>query len=112
MTSPTPASDGASIFRIDRFVVPTEALPAFMERLRFTQQTLDTLSGCKQNLVLKQEDSPDESRIITLVEWSDTEAITAAKATMLAKYTEEGFDPAAFIRELGVQGDMGVYRSA
>ncbi|SHL57360.1 antibiotic biosynthesis monooxygenase [Rhodanobacter sp. OK091] len=108
----TPASHAASIFRIDRFVVPAEALPAFMERLRFTQKTLDTVPGCKQNLVLKQDGSPGVFNIITLVEWSDAEAVTAAKATMQAKYTEEGFDPAAFIQKLGVQADMGVYRDA
>lgn len=111
MTTTIPASHAASIFRIDRFAVPAEALPAFMERLRFTQQTLDTVPGCKQNLVLKQEGSPGEFNIITVVEWSDAEAITAAKATMHAKYMEEGFDPAAFIQKLGVQADMGVYRN-
>ena len=83
-----------------------------MERLRFTQQTLDTVPGCKQNLVLKQEGSLGEFNIITLVEWSDAEAIGAAKVTMQAKYTGEGFDPAAFIQRLGVQADMGVYRGA
>lgn len=112
MTTSVPASHAAPIFRIDRFIVPTEALPDFMERLRFTQQTLDTVPGCKQNLVLKQEGSPGEFNIITLVEWSDAEAITAAKSTMQAKYTEEGFDPAAFIQKLGVQADMGIYRNA
>lgn len=112
MAAPTHSPTAASIFRIDRFVVPAEALPAFMERLRFTQRTLDTLPGCKQNLVLKQEGTPGEFNIITLVEWNDGEAIAAAKATMQAKYAEEGFDPAAFIRKLGVQADMGVYRNA
>lgn len=112
MTTPTPISQAASIFRVDRFVVPAEALPAFMERLRFTQQTLDTVPGCKQNLVLKQEGGPGEFNIITLVEWSDAEAITAAKATMQAKYAEDGFDPVAFMQQLSVQADMGVYRNA
>ncbi len=111
MTTPTPTSHAASIFRIDRFVVPADALPAFMERLRFTQQTLDTMPGCKQNLVLKQEGSPGEYDIITLVEWSDAEAIATAKATMQAKYAEEGFDPAAFMQTLSVRADMGVYRN-
>jgi len=106
-----PANHAASIFRIDRFVVPAGALPAFMERLRFTQQTLDDVPGCRQNLVLQQEDRPGEFNIITLVEWSDAEAIAAAKAAMQAKYAEEGFDPAAFIQKLGVQADMGIYRN-
>jgi heme-degrading monooxygenase HmoA len=112
MTAPIPAGHTASIFRIDRFVVPAEALPIFMERLRFTQQTLDTVPGCKQNLVLQQDGNPGEFNIITLVEWNDADAMTAAKATMQAKYAAEGFDPAAFIQKLGVQADMGVYRDA
>lgn len=112
MTTLTHAPAAASIFRIDRFVVPAEALAAFMERLRFTQQTLDTVPGCRQNLVLTQEGSPGGCNVITLVEWSNAEAITAAKATMQAKYAEEGFDPAAFMGKLGVQADMGVYRNA
>lgn len=111
MTAPTAAGQGESIFRIDRFVVPAHALPAFMERLRFTQQTLDAQPGCRQNLVLKQEGNPGEFKIITLVEWADAEAIAAAKAAMQAKYREEGFDPAAFIQELRVQADMDVYRT-
>ncbi len=112
MTTSIPADNDASIFRIDRFVVPAEALPDFMKRLRFTQKTLDALPGCKQNLVLEQEGKAGEFNIITLVEWSDAEAITAAIATMHAKYVDEGFDPAAFMQKLSVRADMGVYRNA
>lgn len=111
MADSSPASHASALFRIDRFVVPAEALPDFMERLRFTQQTLDTVPGCRQNLVLKQEDGPGQFNIITLVEWSDAEAVEAAKAVMQARYAEEGFDPAAFIRKLKVQADMGIYRN-
>lgn len=111
MTAPRATSPAASIFRVDRFVVPAASLPAFMERLRFTQQTLDTLPGCMQNLVLKQEGNPGEFKVITLVEWADAEAFTAAKAAMQAIYREEGFDPPAFMQELRVQADMGAYRS-
>lgn len=106
------AQPTTSLFRLDRFHVPAQAMPAFIERLRHTQQALDTMPGCKQNLVLQQEAGQGEYNVITLVEWSDAEAFAAAKAAMRDMYEEAGFDPGAFMRELNVTADMGVYRSS
>jgi hypothetical protein len=36
----------------------------------------------------------------------------AAKAAVQARYAAEGFDPAAFLRRLGVRADMSSYRPA
>ncbi|SFS02563.1 hypothetical protein SAMN05216570_1632 [Dyella sp. OK004] len=106
------SANHASVFRIDRFVVPAEAMPAFMERVRISQQTLDTVPGCKQNLVLNRIDDTGECNVITVVEWSGAEAIAAAKTTIQAAYAKEGFDPAAFMQKLGVRADMGLYSNA
>jgi hypothetical protein len=35
-----------------------------------------------------------------------------AKATMHAHYVSEGFDPPAFMKSLGVRGDLSVYSRA
>lgn len=112
MTAADSARPAGSLFRIDRFEVPAQAMPPFIERLHRTQQVLDTMPGCRQNLVLRQEGGAGGYNFITLVEWIDEEALAAAKAAMRAKYDEEGFDPGAFMRELQVKADMGVYFSA
>lgn len=101
-----------SLFRIDRFDVPAQAMPAFLARLHRTRQALDAMPGCKQNLVLHQEGGAGGYNVITIVEWSDAETLDAAKTAMRARYAEEGFDPGAFMRELDIKADMGVYRDA
>lgn len=98
------------VYRIDRFNVAAHALFAFMERLRLTQHLLDQLPGCRQNLVLTQPDLAGEYNLMTVVEWSSEAHMAAAKAAMQARYAQEGFDPGAFIQELGVKADMGTYR--
>jgi len=104
------AFDRRPVYRIDRFNVPAAAWSAFLERLHLTRQTLDQLPGCRQNLVLTQPDLAGEYNVMTVVEWTDESHMSAAKAVMQARYTEEQFDPAAFMQKLGVQADLGVYR--
>jgi len=50
----TSASTSASVFRIDKFSVPADAMPAFIEQVHRIQRTLGTVPGCQQNLVLTQ----------------------------------------------------------
>lgn len=99
----------APVYRLDHFVVPAAAMPAFTERLRLTQQALDTMPGCKQNLVLSRIGASGEYDIATLVEWESAEAVAAAKAAMQQRYADSGFDPAQFMRELGIRADMAAY---
>ena len=102
----------ASTFRIDRFDVPRPALAPFMARLRITQRLLDERRGCRQNLVLVGAEDGETVAVVTIVEWADVDAMAAAKAAMQAHYVREGFEPAAFMRELGIRPDMRAYRCA
>lgn len=112
MSSRPSSNPSAPVFRIDKFVVPTNTLPAFIEQVRRTQQTLGALPGCRQNLVLTQTGGPGEFNVMTLVEWENAQAIAAATAAMQMKYAEEGFDPSAFMQTLGVRADIGLYSKA
>ncbi|MBT9549753.1 MAG: antibiotic biosynthesis monooxygenase [Hydrogenophaga sp.] len=106
-TTPTTAHPA---FRVDRFDVPPTALEPFMARLRTTQRLLGELEGCRQNLVLQGTERGDSIAVVTIVEWSSEHAMAAAKTAMQAHYAHEGFEPAAFMRELRVRPDMDVYR--
>lgn len=97
-----------SVFRIDKFAVPKEALPAFMSRLHWIDQALAALPGCRQNRVMT-ECSGSEYNVATLVEWASADAMVAARAQIQRRYSEEGFDPTAFMRRLGVRADMGLF---
>lgn len=110
-TSPSTHSP-APVFRIDKFAVPADALPAFLEQVHRVRQTLEALPGCQQNLVLTQTGGPGEFNVVTLVEWVNPQAIVAATAAMQKKYAAEGFDPSAFMQTLGVRADLGLYSKA
>src|SRR5580704_2637926 len=108
----TPPPDAAPLFRVDRFVVPENAVSVFMERLRRTQRSLDAMPGCRQNLVLTRSSGPGRFSVITLVEWESEAAITAAQEAMRSHYADEGFNPGEFMQALDIQADLGLYRSA
>lgn len=106
------AKSAAPVFRIDKFVVPADALPPFLEQVHRTQRTLGSLPGCQQNLVLTQTGGSGEFNVVTVVEWGSAQAIAAAHDTMQKQYAQENFDPAAFMQRLGVCADLGLYREA
>ncbi len=87
-----PARPVASVFRVDKFVVPPASIPAFMDRLRRRNRILGGLGGCKQNLVLTQTGGPGEFNIVILVEWEDAEMMANAKSHMDALYAQERFN--------------------
>ena len=98
----------SSVFRIDKFAVPQEALPAFMRRLHLIDEALSRLPGCRQNRVMT-ECSGSEFNVATLVEWSSHDAMAAARAHIQRHYAQEGFDPTEFMKRLGVRADMAVF---
>ncbi|MGF6346509.1 antibiotic biosynthesis monooxygenase [Variovorax sp. W2I14] len=111
MSSAFPSSPSASVFRIDKFVVPAEVVPSFVAQMQRVQQTLHTLPGCLRNHVLTQTGGSGEFNVITLVEWASEQAVAAAQAVVKKKFLDEGFDPVAFVAQNGVRADMGFYGS-
>jgi hypothetical protein len=101
-----------SLFRLDRFAVPDAALPDFLAQVRRVDALLARERGCRQHLVLVQSEGGSEFNVATLVGWESEQAMSAAKRRMQAIYREEGFDPAAFMKKLGVRPDMAVFRCA
>lgn len=113
---PSPSSSAASVFRADKFLVPAPALTDFLKQVERVDAELSTLPGCEQHLVLIQEAHPGEDvlHVLTVVEWASAAHLSAAKTHMQRHYAQqgEGVDPAALLRRLGVQAEMGVYRPA
>jgi heme-degrading monooxygenase HmoA len=103
----------SSLFRIDRFAVPSPALQEFMARVRRIDALLSAQPGCRQHLVLTQaEGGGTVVHVITLVEWEDARAMENARDLVQAQYARESFDPPAFMQRLGVRAELAVYRMA
>jgi hypothetical protein len=107
--TPVTSATSQSTWRVDKFIVPQQAVPAFMARVHRIDRDLSSMPGCKQNLVLTQTGGPGEFNIVTIVEWASEEAMSEARATMQARYAEEGFQPEAFMKEIGVKADLALY---
>jgi heme-degrading monooxygenase HmoA len=105
-------SSPSSVYRIDRFVVPRAAAAAFLARLHQIDGLLAGQPGCRQHLVLSSAADADTQQVITLVEWADAAAMQAARAVAQQRYVEEGFDPPAFMRSLGVLPELRVFQPA
>lgn len=102
-----------SIYKIDRFIVPPDAVAVFQERLHEIQRKLDGRPGCIQNLVLSGLTLENKSReFVTIVEWASRDDFAAAFAEVRKQYADEDFDPQAFMKQLGVVPVMGVYQLA
>lgn len=99
------------LYRVDKFIVPPQSLDRSLERVKKTHDALDQADGCERNLILEQFDGPGQFNVVTFVQWRDEAAYKAARQAALARQTAEGFDPQAFIKELGVMADIAVYRS-
>lgn len=94
--------------------MPSSALISFLKQVERVDAELSALPGCEQHLVLIQE--PDVAaevlHVMTLVEWTSPAHLSAAKNHMRQRYRRDGFEPAAFMQELGVRTDLGDYRRA
>ena len=73
------------------------------------QQTLRTLPGCLRDHVLTQTGGPGEFNVITLLEWANEQAVSAAQVFVKKKFAKEGFDPVEFMKRNGVRADLGFY---
>lgn len=109
---PNESSAPASVFRVDKFVVPSQSISAFIERIHHVQGMLGELPGCLQKHVLIQTGDSSEFDVVTVVEWANADAVAAAQAVMQKQLASEGFDLQAFRKKLGVRGDSGMYREA
>lgn len=110
-THAIPASP-THVFRVDKFVVPTEARSEFLSRVRDTHALLKTLPGFVQDWIFEQTGGPGRFNLVTTVEWSSQDAIERAKADVSALHQRTGFNAGELMARLGITADVGVYASA
>lgn len=99
-----------SIYRVDKFVVPSAAREEFLDRVRYTQSFLKVQPGFLQDFVLEQFSGPAEFNVVTTVEWASQEAFENASAVIAARYREMNFDPQETLASLGIKADFANYK--
>ncbi len=100
------------LYRIDRFVVPTQAREEFIGKARESQELLSAMPGFVQGVLLERLSSPGELSIITIVEWESADVVERVKEAMAELYRQKGFNPQEMYERLGINVDRGDYLSA
>lgn len=98
-----------SLYRVDRFVVPEAARDAFLERIVVIRDFLAGQPGCLYNRIAESHREDGLVSMMTIVEWRDRASMESARAAAKAHYAATGFDPQAFMTELGIDPDFGLF---
>jgi heme-degrading monooxygenase HmoA len=101
----------ASVYRIDKFIVPEAANPEFLARVEETHRILRDCPGFVRDDVFEQYAGSGRFNLMTIVEWASQEAIEGAIQAVEAAREAEAFDPRALMARLGISADMALYRS-
>lgn len=98
-----------SIF-IDRFIIPAEAWPEFMERMQMNRNLIRTLPGFVGDDVYLHADENDNLVCVTIANWESEAHIQQAKAQVQAEYQKQGFNMPMMLQRLGIQMERGQFR--
>jgi len=103
-------SASASVYRIDKFIVPEKSHAEFVAKVREMQRFVREVPDCVAENLYEQIAGPGKFNIVTVVEWQNLEALEAAKKTIAQRQALDGFRPSEFIEKLGVTADIAIYR--
>lgn len=98
-----------SVFRIDKFDVPSASRDEFLAKLRETHALLDGVEGCMQNYVLEKSSGPGRFNVVTFVEWRDQTAYDVARSITRSRHQKDGVEPQSLFDRLGIGADIADY---
>lgn len=102
-------SPDASIYKVDKFVVPSEARDEFLLEVRRTHGLLEEQPGFVRDLILEQSGGPGRFNFVTMVEWRSEEAILDARGVVNDMHERHGFDPEELFERRGIEADIATY---
>ena len=100
----------SSVYRVDKFIVPEDALAEFLLRVRETQTFLRQQPGFIGAVILQQSEGPGKFNVVTFVEWHSEAEVADVRAAVAAFHRERGFEPQELLTRLGITADIGFYR--
>jgi heme-degrading monooxygenase HmoA len=102
--------DLSTIFRVDKFSVPSQSRDEFLQRISETHQILRKQPGFVRDAILEQVSGSGRFNIVTIAEWENQEAVDRAKDAVMQFHTSSGFSPQATMIRLGVEADIANYK--
>ncbi len=99
------------VYRLDMFVVPSEAREEFLARVKSTHELLMAQPGFIQDFLLEQPAAAGALSVVTLVEWRDAKSIDNARAAVMEMHKAIGFNPQELFARLGIKAGLGTYKA-
>lgn len=103
------ASRTKRVYRVNKYVVPPQALAEFLGNTRKIHDLLRALPGFVQDFVLEQSAGPGEFNYVTIVEWESLESIEKAKTAVTAMQRRLRLNPDRMFARLGIKADLANY---
>jgi predicted ester cyclase/heme-degrading monooxygenase HmoA len=103
-------SNAGHVRFIDKFLVPAAAKEVFYERVKTNRTFIKNLPGFIEDRAYEHTDTNGNLVLITIALWESQEALNDAKEKVQAEYKREGFDPAIFMKRMGIVMDRGIYK--
>lgn len=99
------------VYRLDKFIVPHSARVEFLAKINEIHAILRAQAGFVQDFLLEQPLNDHEFNLVTLIEWENSSYIDGARAAVMALHNLTGFNPEETMSRLGIQANMGTYKS-
>jgi predicted ester cyclase/heme-degrading monooxygenase HmoA len=103
-------SSAGEVRFIDKFLVPAAAKEIFYERVKTNRTFIRNLPGFIEDHAYEHTDTKGNLVLITVALWESQGALNDAKEKVQAEYKREGFDPATFMKKMGIVMDRGIYK--
>lgn len=97
------------IVLIDKFIVPEESKPRFLEEVHKSATFLRTLPGFVEGFVYEKTDGGSCHNVVTIAVWQDEEAFQKAKKSTAEEFKKIGFNPPEIMKNLKVEMKRAVY---
>lgn len=97
------------VVRVNRFSLPEEARPEFMELLERTHRVMREQPGFIDDMILEQQAGADILSLITIIQFEGEHVLQPIIAAVARSDREAGIDRQALSRELGVETNVGFY---
>ncbi len=107
---PTQEEDKLEIVLIDKFIVPEESKPRFLEEVRKSATFLRTLPGFIEGFICEKTDGETRHDVMTTAVWKDEEAFQGAKKAAATEFQRIGFNPQEVMKTLKVEIERATYR--
>lgn len=96
---------------IDKFLIPAKSKQAFTDRMNINRDFIKKLPGFIEDHAYERLDEKGNSIVVTIAIWESEQAVKNAKDKVQDFYKKEGFDMVAFLHQLQITIDRGLYKT-